>query len=776
MGKTDAMRRVWATLVLLVIGAGFPMARPGVPSAAAASTPATVSMAFSGDILMHRPLLAQALEYGGGRYDFAPMFARIAPILSSVDVAYCHLETPIAPPGQPLSFHPIYGVPTEVVDGIAASGFDRCSTASNHSFDRGLSGIDATVDALEAAGIGSAGMARTPEEAAAKLYTANGIRFAQLAYTYGLNGLVLPADQPWRVRLLDADRIIADATEARARGAEYVIVNLHWGAEKNWQITAEQRALAERLTASGVIDLIVGEHVHVLQPVEQINGVWVVYGMSNLISNLPGGADFPDAAQDGALFTLSVTRGADGSFTTSRPVAHPTWVDHSGYVIRPVLEDLADPSTPAGVRGALQQSLARTRAVLGSYVAAAPLGVVPLRCSVTAPGDAPVTGFTVDTSTARYVPSDPVRIFDSRDAGDAGYVCPGATVTVPVAGRGGVPVAGGATAAVLNVTATAAGGAGFVTVWPAGTARPTVSSLNLTAVGQTRPNLVIVPLGEGGAVNVFSQSGVHVVVDVAGWFVPATTADAGRYVPLTPARLVDTRTGAGARLPAGGVVDVPAVGHGGLPPSGVAAVVVTITGTDATGPGFVTAWPTGAARPLASNVNIGRAGETAPNLAIVRVGAGGAISVFSQASAHVVVDVAGYVTDDTALAVSAGLFVPVAPARVVDTRESGAAPASLPMLGGTITVRHTGVAGVPTERVGAVAVNVTAVDTAAEGFVTVWPAGAPMPTTSSLNVGVDDTRAGAAVMKLGDGGAASIFTQRGAHLVSDVFGWFTSAA
>ena len=767
------MRRVWATLLLGTIVAGLPMVRPSAPAAAAVA-PATVSMEFSGDILMHRPLLAQALDYGGGRYDFAPMFARIAPILNAVDVAYCHLETPIAPPGEPLSFHPIYGVPREVVDGIAASGFDRCSTASNHSFDRGTSGIDATVNALEAAGIGSAGMARTPDEAAAKLYTANGIRFAQLAYTYGLNGLVLPADQPWRVRLLDADRIIADATEARARGAEYVIVNLHWGAEKNWQITNEQRALAERLTASGVIDLIVGEHVHVLQPVEQVNGVWVVYGMSNLISNLPGGADFPDAAQDGALFTLSVTRSADGSFTTTRPVAHPTWVDHSGYVIRPVLEDLADPSTPAGVRSALQQSLARTRAVLGSYVATAPVGVVPLRCSLAAPTDAPVTGFTVGTATARYVPSDPVRIFDSRDAGDAGYVCPGATATVAVAGHGGVP-ASGATAAVLNVTATAAGGAGFVTVWPSGTVRPTVSSLNLTAVGQTRPNLVIVPLGDGGAVNVFSQSGAHVVVDVAGWFVPAVTAAAGRFVPLTPARLLDTRAGGGARLAAGGVVDVPVVGHGGLPASGVAAVVVTVTGTDATGPGFLTAWPAGAARPLASNVNIGRAGETAPNLAIVRVGADGAISVYSQASAHVVVDVAGYLTDDTALAVSAGLFVPVAPSRVVDTRD-GSAPASLPTLGGTITVRHAGVAGVPTERVGAVAVNVTAVDTAAEGFVTVWPAGAPMPTASALNVGVDDTRAGAAVMKLGDGGAVSIFSQRGAHLVSDVFGWFTSAA
>ncbi len=779
MHETDAMgmRSRWFASVGAAL-LSVPVALVAPARMAAAAVPATVSMEFSGDILIHRPLIAQALDYGHGAYDFTPMFARIAPIITAADVGFCHFETPIAPPGEPLSYHPIYGVPREVIGGMVSAGFDRCSTASNHSFDRGARGIDATVTALEEAGIASAGMARTPEEAQAKLFTVKGIRFAQLAYTFGLNGLVLPADQPWRVRLLDADRIIADARAARDRGAEYVVVNLHWGSEKNWPITAEQRRLAEALTAGGQVDLIVGEHVHVLQPIEQVNGKWVVYGMSNLISNLPGGADFPDASQDGGLFTLSVSRQADGSFVTSRPVVHPTWVDHAGYVVRPVLEDLADPATPAGVRAALEVSLARTRAVLGDYVATAPVGPVPARCAGEQPTGPADTGFVVDPSPAKYVPLDPARIYDSRDRGDDGYLCPGAIVSVPVAGRGGVP-ATGATAAVLNVTSVDAGGPGFVSAWPTGTARPTVSSLNLTSVGQVRANLVIVPLGAGGEVSFFAWSGTNLVVDVAGWFTPAASSADGRLLPVTPARLLDTRDASGPtggqRLGAGASLDLAVVGRGGLPPTGVAAVVVNITATDATGAGFLTAWPVGVTRPEASNVNINSATETAPNLAVVRVGAGGAVSLFSHAAAHVVVDVTGYITDASALSVSAGLFVPLAPARVFDTRDGAPVAGPVPA-GGTVALVHTGRAGLPTTRVGALALNVTAVDAAAAGFVTAFPTASGRPATSTLNVVAGDVRPNATIMKVDTAGSISYFAQRGAHLVVDVTGYFTSAA
>lgn len=763
-------RRRAALVALTLVAAAGPATLTGAP-ARAASPEARVSMAFTGDVLVHRPIIAQALAYGrGAAYDFTPMFGRIAPLVAAADLGVCHLETPIAPPGEPLSYHPIYGVPPEIVPAIAAAGYDRCSTASNHSADRGITGIDATVAALEAAGLGNSGMARTPAEAAPQIVTVNGVRLSHLAYTYGLNGLVLPADQPWRVRLLDPDRIIADARLARSRGAEYVVVSLHWGNETDWRITAAQRALAETLTASGAIDLIVGHHVHVLQPIEQINGVWVVYGLSNILSNLPGGAErFPPSAQDGAVVTVAMTRRTDGTVTTSRPVVRPTWVDHDGYLVRDVLADLADPTTPAGRRAALQASLDRTRAVLGPYV---PDGPLPPRCATDAPATAPVSAVAVDDRPARLVPVTPARLYDSRDAGDDGYVCPGATVTVPVAGHGGVP-ASGPTAAVLNVTAVEAGGPGFVTVWPAGTARPTVSSLNLTRPGQVRPNLVIVPLGEGGAVNVFSQSGAHVVVDVAGWFEPADTTAAGRVVAVDPARVLDTRTGGGAPVAAGATIDVAVTGRAGVPATGVAAVVVNLTATDAAAAGFVTAWPSGETRPTASAVNVAGPGDVAANLAVVRLGAGGALSLYAHLATHLVADVVGYVTDATAPADDAGRFVPLAPARVFDTRE----PAPLPGRvgpGAIAALRHTGRAGLPTTGVGALALNVTAVEAGGPGYVTAHASDTGRPLASTLNVTAGDTRANAAVLRVGPDGGVTYVVQPGAHLVVDTFGWFTA--
>ena len=761
-----------------------PSASPTVVSPTVVSptavSPTVVSMAFSGDVLLHRPIIAQALVNGGGRsYDFIPMLARIAPIVSSVDLAVCHLETPIAPPGEPLSGHPIYGVPRQIAPALAATGYDRCSTASNHSMDRGAAGIDATVDALDAAGLGSSGMARTPQEAGPQVFTVKSVRFSHLAYTYGLNGLLLPPGEPWRVRLLDADRIVADARLARERGAEYVFVTLHWGQERFSRITDEQRTLADALTASGAVDLVVGEHVHVLQPIEQRNGHWVVYGTSNLISNLPGGDPaFPPSSQDGDIVTLSVTRRADGTFVTSRPVVHPTWVDHDGYIVRPVLEDLADPSTTPGVRAALEGSLARTREVLGDYVAPATDGPIPARCASEPPATVPTTAFTLAHVTSRYVPLDPVRIYDSRDLGDAGYLCPAAAVTVPIAGHGGVP-ASGASAVVLNVTAIAAGRAGFVSVWPSGVARPTVSSLNLTAVGQIRPNLVIVPLGEGGAVNVYSQSGAHVAIDVAGYFASAASSTDGRLRALAPARVLDTRLSTspagGARVDGDHTIAVPIRGRSGVPTTGASAVVVNLTATDARTPGFVTAWPTGITRPVVSNVNVAGSGDTAANLAVVRLGSDGSISLYAQAAMHLVVDVAGYITDGTAATSTDGLFVPLSPERLFDTREPAPVAGKL-AASGTVTLPLVGRAGIPDTGVAAVALNVTAVNADAAGFVTVHPAGGPRPDTSTLNVVAGDVRPNAAVVKLGTGGALSFFTQSGAHLVADATGYFVAGA
>ena len=142
------------------------------------------------------------------------------------------------------------------------------------------------------------------------MFVADGFRVAHLSYTFGYNGLRLPPGEEWRSALIDPQRIIADATQARQLGAEVVIVSMHWGIEGRRDVTPEQRAVAEQVTASGTVDLIVGHHAHVLQPIEQINGVWVIFGLGNMISNLPTGPRWPAACQDGAVAVVDDHQGA----------------------------------------------------------------------------------------------------------------------------------------------------------------------------------------------------------------------------------------------------------------------------------------------------------------------------------------------------------------------------------------------------------------------------------------------------------------------------------
>ncbi|WP_255347162.1 CapA family protein [Cellulomonas sp. KRMCY2] len=126
---------------------------------------AVFTLVAAGDVLLHEPVIGSARTADG--YDFAPLLAPIQPWVAGADLALCHLEVPIAPPGTPTSGYPMFGAPVEITASLAANGWDGCSTASNHSVDRGLAGVVTTLDALDAAGLGHVGTARTAEEAAA---------------------------------------------------------------------------------------------------------------------------------------------------------------------------------------------------------------------------------------------------------------------------------------------------------------------------------------------------------------------------------------------------------------------------------------------------------------------------------------------------------------------------------------------------------------------------------------------------------------------------------
>ena len=335
--------------------------------------PRTITMAFAGDTLPHSPLWRRAernaAEAGVDGFDFDPMLAGLAPVLDEVDLAVCHLETPIAPLGEEFSTSPRYGVPAEIVDAIAAAGFDRCSTASNHTADRGTAGIDRTVDVLESRGLGQSGMARTPAEIEPAVFEVDGVDVSHLSYTFSYNGLRLPADEQWRSATIDPGRIIADARTARDLGADIVLVSMHWGNEGVSEPTGAQRAIADEITATGLVDLVIGHHAHVLQPIERVNGTWVLFGLGNIVSNLPTSDRWPAASQDAAIVTVAFEVAADGTVVAGTPSAVATWVDKdAGWVVRLVDDELARADLTAGQRGRLERSRERTDGVLGPFL------------------------------------------------------------------------------------------------------------------------------------------------------------------------------------------------------------------------------------------------------------------------------------------------------------------------------------------------------------------------------------------------------------------------
>jgi GDSL-like Lipase/Acylhydrolase family len=252
----------------------------------------------------------------------------------------------------------------------------------------------------------------------------------------------------------------------------------------------------------------------------------------------------------------------------------------------------------------------------------------------------------VGLQTPSYVSQAPVRVLDTRpDGPQVGYsgAKPAAeqTVELAVAGLYGVP--DDADAVALNVTATEANGNGFVTVWPCGTDRPLASNLNHTT-NQSIPNLVIVKIGVAGKVCLFTQTGTHLIADVQGWY-PAGTA----FKSQPPTRALDTRPDgpqvgySGPKPAAAQTIELPIAGVNGVPDF-AGTVALNITATEANGNGFVTVWPCGTDRPLASNLNH-TTNQTIPNLVIVKIGAGGKVCLFTQTGTHLIADVQGWSID-----------------------------------------------------------------------------------------------------------------------------------
>ncbi len=332
-----------------------------------------VTVAFTGDFLATQATWGAARRNAGGHgYDFRPMLRPLGTLTRSADLAICHLETPLTGRGVRLSAYPRYAVPHQLADAIHRAGYDGCSTASNHSLDHGSAGIRSTLDKLDSLGIGHTGTARSRREAARTVrYRVGDAVIAHLSYTASFNGLI--PRHTWEANRIDADRIVDRARRARRQGADIVVLSLHWGTEHRHPPTSEQEALARRLTASKAIDLIVGHHAHVVQPIRRVHWRYVAYGLGNSFSGMTA-ALFSPAVQDGMVLLATFELGRR-KWHVHRVRFAPTWVQPGGFVVRLVGPAIDARHLPAAVLRELRRSWRRTVTTID----AARLGVVAFR-------------------------------------------------------------------------------------------------------------------------------------------------------------------------------------------------------------------------------------------------------------------------------------------------------------------------------------------------------------------------------------------------------------
>jgi len=301
------------------------------PAAEPPSPPRRATLVMAGDLLWHNTVWQSAAAdhavTGNGRdgFDFDPMFAAVKPLVRLADVALCHEEVPFALPGEPLQSYPVFAAPPAVAPWIASMGFDGCTTASNHSIDQGWDGLRHTADLLDAHGIAPIGTFRSKRERREPviLTTDGGVRVAVVAGTYGLNGFPLPEGRPWSVSMWDADNLLRQAHQARAAGADIVVVHLHGGNEYDHLPNADQVALVDELTRSDDVDLVLGEHAHVVQPITKVNGTWVAYGMGNLVAQQETSRP---STYEGIAVRFAFRERADGTFGVREAAYVPlTW-------------------------------------------------------------------------------------------------------------------------------------------------------------------------------------------------------------------------------------------------------------------------------------------------------------------------------------------------------------------------------------------------------------------------------------------------------------------
>jgi hypothetical protein len=349
------------------------------------TAPTQVVIAAVGDVLPHTPIINSVRDSKSGSYDFAPIFAPVAPYLRGADYTVANLETRFAGKEVGYSGYPRFNSPGELAYVLRSIGIDLVATANNHALDYGWDGVVKTLDKLDAAGLAHVGTSRSSKERSVPfIANVRGIKIAFLNYTAGVNGLEVPKEHPYAVDLLSAEQAASDAAVARIYGADLVIALVHFGNEYEREPSEQQIEMARELLSHGV-DVIIGSHPHVVQPIthifefsgSKVTDKFIIYSLGNFVS-----AQRWRYSDSGIIAYLHIEKRGLRTFVTGVSylpvyVQQGTLSGRPAYRVLPVLPGM-EPNTDVGLSDADRQRMGAVWEELRPLLYSPNEGIVPL--------------------------------------------------------------------------------------------------------------------------------------------------------------------------------------------------------------------------------------------------------------------------------------------------------------------------------------------------------------------------------------------------------------
>lgn len=290
----------------------------------------TFSLCAIGDIMCHNTQYQDAYNSDSDSYDFSYVFDDISLYTKTADLCIGNLETTFAGKDRGYSSYPTFNTPDELALNLKKLGLDVLTTANNHCLDKGIDGLNRTIDILNDADISHLGTYKSQEERDTVLIKyVKGLKIAFINYTYGTNGITVPSDKTYCVNLIDNDLILKDINSAKEQNADIIVACMHWGTEYNTSPSSSQKETADFLFKNGV-DIVLGGHPHVLQPMEKRTVMlddgttkdgFIIYSLGNFMADQNA-----KNTKDSIILDLTITKHVDGTVTIDKAEYIPIYL------------------------------------------------------------------------------------------------------------------------------------------------------------------------------------------------------------------------------------------------------------------------------------------------------------------------------------------------------------------------------------------------------------------------------------------------------------------